>query len=512
LEGDLPYLEVAAVIEVENLPHGILILGRPLDRSLLGEWAARTRASLLLSDGHRALFADPTLRSDSLVGQEAQGPIVDEGAGWVADPLSLAQGLWVWSIRPLPQALAGTLPIAPLLALAGVLAVAALAVGVASRRASDPAPEAPVNSVAFIRGTRAPSGQVPVQGSRATPPARARSATSPTLIAGGDPLEFGRYTVISRLGEGGMCELFIAGLTGPEGFQRPFVLKRLKPEIERNRAAVDQFIDEAKLGSTLVHSNIVPVFDFGQVGDSFFMAQEYVVGRNVGEIIERHLERLREPLDVATVLYIVHEALQALAYAHEKINDQGEPFNLVHRDVSPGNVLVSSGGEVKLIDFGIAKSEGRVSRTDIGSVKGNAAFMAPEQARGLAIDRRADLFSLGLVAYYALTGEPLYKGATNAELLYVAASGPSAERMQRLNGLPALVVQILGRALATDPAERYPTAEEFAADIADHVAPVGARAAMATLLNALFGPELHPASGAGGVASAGTSGVRRRAS
>jgi serine/threonine-protein kinase len=306
-----------------------------------------------------------------------------------------------------------------------------------------------------------------------------------------------------------MCDLFIAGLAGPEGFQRTFVLKRLKPELERNRSAVDQFIDEAKLGSMLVHSNIVPVYDFGHVGDGFFMAQEYVVGRNVGQIVERHIERLREPLDVPSVLYIVHEALQALAYAHDRTNEDGEPLLVVHRDVSPGNILVSSGGEVKLIDFGIAKSEDRVSHTDIGNVKGNAAFMAPEQARGMVIDRRADLFSLGLVAYYALLGDPLYRGSTSAEVFYAALSGPSPERLQALDRLPPFLAQILGRALAVDPADRYATAEEFDADVVGHIGP-GARAAMATLLNALFGPELRPASSGGGATGMGASSVRRR--
>jgi serine/threonine-protein kinase len=359
--------------------------------------------------------------------------------------------------------------------------------------------------------TGAPSLAVAPSGSRVTPPPRRSSAVIPTIIAGGEAASFGRYTVISRLGEGGMCELFIAGLAGPEGFQRTFVLKRLKPELARIRAAVDQFIDEAKLGSTLVHSNIVPVYDFGHVGDGFFMAQEYVVGRNVGQIVERHMERLREPLDVPSVLYIVHEALQALAYAHDRTTDDGAPLNVVHRDVSPGNILVSTGGEVKLIDFGIAKSEGRVSHTDIGNVKGNAAFMAPEQARGQVIDRRADLFSLGLVAYYALLGDPLYHGGTSAEVFYVAATGPSPELLQALDRLPPFVAQILSRALAVDPAERYATAEEFDADVVGHIG-TGARAGMATLLNALFGPELRPASGSGGggATGMGASNVRRR--
>jgi hypothetical protein len=495
-----PFLAAAAAIDVEDLPRWTLVLGRPIDRTLLAEWSERAHASLLLSDGHRVLSGESSLRPEALVGHEAEPLVVDAAAGWVAAPLAPAQGLWIWCVRPLPAELAKSRPTALLYAVAGALAVAAIALLVSRRRARPEGPGAPV-AVELASGR-----------SSGTSMPRVSSASHPTMIAGagGDPLVFGRYRVIDRLGEGGMCELYTAGLAGPEGFQRTFVLKRLKAEIARNRAAVDQFIDEAKLGSTLVHSNIVPVFDFGHAGDGYFIAQEYVVGRNVGQVIERHMQRLGEPLDLPTVIYIAYEALQALAYAHDKTNDEGELMNLVHRDVSPGNILVSAAGEVKLIDFGIAKADGRVSHTDMGNVKGNAAFMAPEQARGLAIDGRADLFSLGLVAYYALTGEPLYKGGTSAEVFYAAASGPSRERLDRLNRLPPLAMQVLGKALAADPNDRYATAEEFAADLADHIGP-GARTAMATLLHALFGPELRPSTGGGGSSvGTGTSGMRRK--
>lgn len=515
--GDRPFVEAASLIDADALPSWALVLARPIDRSCLGEWAERVHASLVLSDGHRSLVGASSIPSESLVGHEAESVLVYERAGAMATPLALSPALWVWAVRPVPPELArGRAPFVPLSLLAAGLAAAAVVVGVSRRRGSRPTLEGPPVPVeappveAAPARPSAPSMAVAPSVSRVTPPPRRSSAAIPTIIAGAEAASFGRYTVISRLGEGGMCELFIAGLGGPEGFQRTFVLKRLKPELARMRAAVDQFIDEAKLGSTLVHSNIVPVYDFGHVGDGFFMAQEYVVGRNVGEIVERHVERLREPLDVPSVLYIVHEALQALTYAHDRTSDDGEPLNVVHRDVSPGNILVSTGGEVKLIDFGIAKSEGRVSRTDIGNVKGNAAFMAPEQARGLVIDRRADLFSLGLVAYYALLGDPLYHGSTSGEVFYAAVSGPTPERLQALDRLPPFVAQILSRALAVDPAERYTTADEFAADIVGHIG-TGARAAMATLLNALFGPELRPVSGGGGGATGmGASSLRRR--
>ena len=516
--GDRPFAQAATLIDADELPSWSLVLARPIDRACLGEWAERAHASLVLSDGHRSVVGESSIPSELMVGHEAEPLLVNERAGAVATSLALSSGLWVWGVRPVPPGLArGRAPLVPLSLLAAGFAVAAVVVGVSRRRGSRRAPEAPPVEAPAVEAapaaparSSAPALAVAPSVSRVTPPPRRSSAVIPTIIAGGEAASFGRYTVISRLGEGGMCELFIAGLAGPEGFQRTFVLKRLKPELARIRAAVDQFIDEAKLGSTLVHTNIVPVYDFGHVGDGFFMAQEYVVGRNVGEIVERHVERLREPLDVPSVLYIVHEALQALAYAHDRTNNDGEPLNVVHRDVSPGNILVSSGGEVKLIDFGIAKSEERVSHTDIGNVKGNAAFMAPEQARGLVIDRRADLFSLGLVAYYALLGDPLYHGSTSGEVFYAAVSGPSPERLQALDRLPPFVAQILSRALAVDPAERYATAEEFDADVASHIG-TGARAAMATLLNALFGPELRPASSSGGGATGmGASGVRRR--
>jgi eukaryotic-like serine/threonine-protein kinase len=298
-----------------------------------------------------------------------------------------------------------------------------------------------------------------------------------------------------------MCDIYMAALTGPEGFQRTFVLKRLKPELALNRSAIDQFIDEAKLGSTLVHSNIVPVFDFGRVGDGFFIAQEFIVGRNVGQVCERHEERVGAPLDMATVFYIAYETLQALAYAHDKTNDAGEPLQIVHRDVSPGNVLVSRLGEVKLIDFGIVKAAGRVSKTDLGNVKGNASFMSPEQARGLAVDRRADLFSLALVMYRAISGEPFYPGGTTAEVFYSAATGPTAELFERLDALPPAAATVLKRALMPNPVDRYATAEDFAADLLPHVLPT-AKAGLATLVNALFGAELK--SGAGSSSATGS--------
>ena len=233
---------------------------------------------------------------------------------------------------------------------------------------------------------------------------------------------------------------------------------------------VAQFIDEANLGSTLVHSNIIPVFDFGKVGDEYFLAQEYILGRDLG--------RLTAALDRAAERRACrrHRALRRGARRCRRSSTRtrswataGRPLGIVHRDVSPSNILVSARGEVKLFDFGIVKAEGRVTKTQHGVVKGNVSFMSPEQARGIDVDGRADLFSLGLVIFYCLTGEVLYRGETTYELLVKAATGPGPEELARIAALPAPVRRDRAQGAGGRPGQRYQTAAEFAAALAPHV-------------------------------------------
>lgn len=311
----------------------------------------------------------------------------------------------------------------------------------------------------------------------------------PTAFSLHSAQTFGRYNLLERIGEGGMSEIYAAVLSGAEGFQRYYAVKRLKPELAQNKAAVEQFIDEAKLGSQLVHSNIVPVFDFGRVGAGYFIAQEYIVGRNLGELMQRHRERLGPELSPSLACFIAHEVLEALAYAHDKTDDHGEPLNIVHRDVSSANIMVSLEGEVKLLDFGIVKASSRLSRTDLGNIKGNAAYMSPEQARGGAVDRRSDLFSLGVVFYHLLTGEQLYPGESTSEVFYKATTGPTSEHLSRIRGIRAPLGNILETALALDPNARFADGATFAEQLAPYVA--GARAELATLMNAFFGAEIR---------------------
>ena len=320
----------------------------------------------------------------------------------------------------------------------------------------------------------------------------AAPAPAPTIVIvspnAGPPVVFGRYRLVDRLSEGGMSELFIAKAAGIEGFTRSFVLKRLRPELARDKEAVAQFIDEARLQADLVHSNIVPVFDFGVVGGEYFMTQEYIAGRDLGRLMERYAERGARGLPSPVAYYAAHETLQALAYAHSKRSHDGTPLGIVHRDIAAGNILVSLAGEVKLSDFGIVKSNDRVSRTQIGVAKGNANFMSPEQARGQAVDARSDLFSLGLVLYHCLSGEMLYPGQNDLEVLHHAAGGLLRDDFERIRRLPDPAPQILERALALDPNERFQSAFEFADELAIHMG--GGRNGAAHLIRELFAQEL----------------------
>jgi serine/threonine-protein kinase len=286
-----------------------------------------------------------------------------------------------------------------------------------------------------------------------------------------------------------MSELFVAEASGVEGFSRTFVLKRLRHELAHHPEAVAQFIDEARMQAGLVHSNIVPVFDFGMVGGEYFMTQEYIVGRDLARLLPRMHAAAGGGLPEAVAYYIAHETLQALAFAHDRRDKDGAAMNIVHRDVSAGNVMVSLLGEVKLADFGIVKANRRVTRTQVGMVKGNANFMSPEQARGQVVDHRSDLFSLAHVLHYALTGRLLYHGENDLDVLYRAASGLTDQDFAYLAQFPEPARGILTKAFAFEPAERFQTATEFADALAAHTG--GGKAETVRLMRSLFGPELE---------------------
>ncbi|HVY39092.1 MAG TPA: protein kinase [Polyangia bacterium] len=492
LAGARPLVAAASTIALEGRAETTtLLMTAPFDPAAL---AAGAGVPIALSDGRQVVTAsgDDAQRAAlaGLAGKESSAVIAD-GSGLLAVALPAGPNLWVWGLAALPA------PAAPASedprlwsGLAGLLVLLAVLVWTTRPRG---AAAAPVSD----RPNPTPAGSPTVEAAAPAPEPRlpATMILGPTPGgAGSDPTMFGRYRLLRRLDGGGMADIYTAVLEGAEGFQRTFVIKRLRPELTRSRAAVDQFIDEARLGSVLAHPNIVPVFDFGKVGDEYFMAEEFVVGRDISRLLQRHLELNSRPLGERAMLYVAHEVLEALTYAHGQVGGDGKPLGIVHRDISPGNIMVTARGDVKLLDFGIVKATGRVSRTEAGVVKGNVSFMSPEQARGENVDARSDLFSLGLVMYYGLTSEQIYRGSGTFEQLLQAASGPTPEDLGKVADLP-IASRILARALAVDPTQRYQSAAAFAADLAPHV--TGGRMEAATLMQHLFGEELRAAAAAG---------------
>jgi len=273
----------------------------------------------------------------------------------------------------------------------------------------------------------------------------------------------GRYTIVRKVADGGMAEIFLATQLGREGFEKPVILKRIHTSIYADPQFRNMFIDEAHISMTLSHSNIVQVLDLGMGGGRYFLVMELVDGWDLGRIIHRsaaaHL-----PLLPDLGLHVTAEVCRALSYAHGRVH-AGNALGIVHRDVSPHNILISEQGEVKLTDFGIAKAMNKREQTGTGVVKGKVSFMSPEQALGKPIDARSDLFSLGTVLYQIMTGVRPFEAPTDLEILL---------RVQRAEFRPPEVAkpdmepelaQIMMRAMRLDPAERYQSADEMLTDI-----------------------------------------------
>ncbi len=278
-----------------------------------------------------------------------------------------------------------------------------------------------------------------------------------------EPKPFGRYVLLNKLAVGGMAEIYKAKTYGVDGFEKVLAVKRILPHCSADREFINMLVDEAKLTVLLSHANIVQVYDLGKVGDDYFISMEYIFGTNLREFMNRFQEKKSRIPDEMTV-YIISEMCKGLDYAHRKTDTQGKPLNIVHRDISPQNLLISYEGEVKIVDFGIAKAAMNVSHTMAGILKGKVAYMSPEQALGKPIDHRTDIFSAGLVLYEMLTGEKLFTGETQFEVL-------NQIRTTRVNTLmlpdtiPGPLKAIIAKSLAYNPKDRYQSAGDFQLDL-----------------------------------------------
>ena len=229
------------------------------------------------------------------------------------------------------------------------------------------------------------------------------------------PQPFGKYILLNKIAMGGMAEIFRAKTIGAEGFEKEVVIKRILPHYTEDEAFVTMFIDEAKVSSKLTHPNIVQIFDFDSQDECFYISMEYVEGKDLKRVIDVG-NKIGKPLTVAQIVHVGIETLKGLHYAHTK-QDKGQPQNIVHRDVSPHNVMVGYDGDVKVMDFGIAKAADRSTKTRAGTVKGKCAYMSPEQARGKSLDGRSDMFAVGVMMWEMLTSRRLFAGDSDFETL-----------------------------------------------------------------------------------------------
>jgi serine/threonine protein kinase len=273
----------------------------------------------------------------------------------------------------------------------------------------------------------------------------------------------GRYHISRKIADGGMAEIFLGRQRGVEGFERPVVLKRILQSLVADPQFRHQMIDEAHVAMSLNHSNIVQVLDLGQMAGRYFLVLELVDGWDLNHIVNRALTAgMALPPEIS--LYIAGEVCRALGYAHSKTRD-GKPLGIVHRDISPHNILVSEHGEVKLTDFGIAKAMGRREHTGHGIIKGKLAYMSPEQASGHEVDGRSDLFSLGTVLYLLATGKRPFEAPTDLEAITRVRQCNFQPPDKVMPGLSREFARVIMRAMQLRAADRYQSAEEMLVDL-----------------------------------------------
>src|SRR5207245_1457367 len=279
-----------------------------------------------------------------------------------------------------------------------------------------------------------------------------------------DGTRFGQYVLLEKIATGGMAEVWKARMRGVEGFQKIVAIKKILPHLSDNREFIGMFIDEAKLAAQLNHNNIIHIYDLGKIQSSYYIAMEFVDGHDLKTILKRAQER-DQPLTIELALFIASKVAAALDYAHRKRDFENRDLGLVHRDVSPQNVLISQEGDIKLCDFGIAKAASKASHTQAGALKGKLQYMSPEQAWGKTIDRRSDIFALATVLFEALTGRQLFVGENEMSILEQVREARVSPPSKVNEEVTPEIDRIVLKALAKEPENRYQTAADMARDI-----------------------------------------------
>ncbi|MBL9039567.1 MAG: protein kinase [Archangium sp.] len=278
------------------------------------------------------------------------------------------------------------------------------------------------------------------------------------------PTLFGKYLLLERLNVGGMAEVFAAKAFGVEGFERILAIKKILPTMAEDSEFITMFIDEARISVQLSHANVVHIHEFGKHEDAYYIAMEYVSGKDLRALLER-FRRRREIMPSAMAMYCAAKLCEGLDYAHRKKDARGQELHIIHRDVSPQNVLIGYEGEVKIIDFGIAKAANRSQKTQAGILKGKFGYMSPEQVRGLPIDRRSDIFAVGVILYEMLTGEKLFVGESDFSTLEKVRNAEVPALRQFNPTVPPALEKVVHKALAREVSDRYQWASDLNEDL-----------------------------------------------
>jgi len=282
-------------------------------------------------------------------------------------------------------------------------------------------------------------------------------------MAVAEPTRLGKYLLLEKLATGGMAQLYRAKLVGAQGFEKIIAIKQILPHLSSEKELVDAFIDEAKLAALLNHQNIVQIYDFGKIEDSYFISMEYLFGRDLRAALAKARDK-EMPLGIQNALYIATRICAGLDYAHKMKDFQGKALNIIHRDISPQNIFITYEGEVKILDFGIAKAASQSTITQMGMIKGKVAYMSPEQAAGNPIDHRSDIFSAGILLYEMLSGKRMFQGDT-MQILAKVRKAEFDPPEAAIPDMPVTLYRVLHQALAKEPSDRYQTCGEMLADL-----------------------------------------------
>jgi len=281
-----------------------------------------------------------------------------------------------------------------------------------------------------------------------------------------------RYRVVERLASGGMAEVFLAESAGIEGFKKQVAIKRVLPHLSEKKRFIAMFLDEARLSASLSHSNVAQVFDIGVGDNAYFIVMEYVDGADLKAVIE-FMKRENQRFPVESACFIAAKICEGLTYAHELRGADGAPLQIVHRDMSPPNVLITKHGEIKIVDFGLAKATSQLEKSEAGIIKGKFSYLSPEAAQGQEVDARTDIFAVGIILWEMLSGKRLFLGDSDfgTVKLVQAAKIPSLRADDP--GIPPELDAIVARALARDPAARYTSTRDLGRDLTNFLFKLG---------------------------------------